>query len=189
MYWCSPPPTDHAHLKLLAPPGYYCSHFITFLLFAPPSLYYESSFSYYGGMMWFMVSTVGVIINRWAESCSQKNPLREYLQSWFSAFPPLPNFLPLSRHPLALAAPLSLMMGVFLFCGGCELSEFVFVSLIPSASAPAYKSGRGPSASSHDISLFCDNSVTNPAAKVRAKKIYDSGLFFLRDGGRGAPNL
>lgn len=110
--------------------GHHRSHFITFFIVC---LYNESSFSYYGGMMWWMVSTVGVIIN----------PLREYLQSWFSAFPPLPNFLPLSRHPLALAAPLSLMMGVFLFCGGCELSEFVFVSIIPSASAPAYKSGRG----------------------------------------------
>lgn len=33
-------------------------------------------------------------------------------------------------HHYFLSAPLSLMMGVFLFCGGCELSEFVFVSVI-----------------------------------------------------------
>ncbi|KAM3864534.1 LOW QUALITY PROTEIN: crystallin, beta B1, like 2 [Diretmus argenteus] len=36
------------------------------------------------------------------------------------------------------------MMGVFLFCGGCELSEFVSVSIIPSLWAPAYKSHEGP---------------------------------------------
>ncbi|XP_044045603.1 crystallin, beta B1, like 2 isoform X1 [Siniperca chuatsi] len=41
------------------------------------------------------------------------------------------------------------MMGVFLFCGGCELSEFVSVSIIPSLWAPAYKSGEGPGTLSH----------------------------------------
>ncbi|XP_051239996.1 crystallin, beta B1, like 2 isoform X1 [Dicentrarchus labrax] len=41
------------------------------------------------------------------------------------------------------------MMGVFLFCGGCELSEFVSVSIIPSLWAPAYKSVEGPAALSH----------------------------------------
>ncbi|XP_003448037.2 beta-crystallin B1 isoform X2 [Oreochromis niloticus] len=41
------------------------------------------------------------------------------------------------------------MMGVFLFCGGCELSEFVSVSIIPSLWAPAYKSDEGPRALSH----------------------------------------
>lgn len=57
-------------------------------------------------------------------------------------------FLP---YPLSLRLPvsLSLMMGVFLFCGGCELSEFVSVSIIPSLWAPAYKSHEGPCALSH----------------------------------------
>uniref|UniRef100_UPI0037E79A85 crystallin, beta B1, like 2 n=1 Tax=Semicossyphus pulcher TaxID=241346 RepID=UPI0037E79A85 len=41
------------------------------------------------------------------------------------------------------------MMGVFLFCGGCELSDFVSVSIIPSLWAPAYKSLNGPGALSH----------------------------------------
>ncbi|XP_053273457.1 LOW QUALITY PROTEIN: crystallin, beta B1, like 2 [Pleuronectes platessa] len=41
------------------------------------------------------------------------------------------------------------MMGVFLFCGGCELSEFVSVSIIPSLWAPAYKSHKGLGALSH----------------------------------------
>lgn len=50
---------------------------------------------------------------------------------------------------LSARLSLSLMMGVFLFCGGCELSEFVSVSIIPSLWAPAYKSDEGPRALSH----------------------------------------
>ncbi|KAM9313947.1 LOW QUALITY PROTEIN: crystallin, beta B1, like 2 [Pholidichthys leucotaenia] len=42
------------------------------------------------------------------------------------------------------------MMGLFLFCGGCELSEFVSVSVIPTPFASAYKSEQGgPGALSH----------------------------------------
>lgn len=152
--WSCPPPS-----------GYDCSHFITFLLFVLPSLSNESSFSYYGGTMWFTVSTAAVIINRWGKRIFAELIFIISSTSWLLAS--------LSPPTRSCCPPLSLMMGVFLFCGGCGLSEFVFVSVIPPASAPAYKSGRGPRASSHDISLFCDNSVTNPAVKVRATKIYD----------------
>lgn len=62
---------------------------------------------------------------------------------YFSASLSAPTISP------SLPLSLSLMMGVFLFCGGCELSEFVSVSIIPSLWAPAYKSGQGPSAPSH----------------------------------------
>lgn len=42
------------------------------------------------------------------------------------------------------------MMGVFLFCGACELSDFVSLPVIPSLQLPAYiKGGRGPGALSH----------------------------------------
>lgn len=65
----------------------------------------------------------------------------------------LSDYIPLALclHPLSLPLwfSLSLMMGVFLFCGGCELSDFVSVSVIPSLRVPAYKRGRGPGALSH----------------------------------------
>ncbi|XP_035492953.1 beta-crystallin B1-like [Scophthalmus maximus] len=41
------------------------------------------------------------------------------------------------------------MMGVFLFCGGCGLSEFASVFVIPSLWAPADKSSEGPGALPH----------------------------------------
>lgn len=60
------------------------------------------------------------------------------------------------------------MMGVFLFCGGCELSEFVFVTVIPSASAPAYKSGWGAQCVLTRLqSPFRETSVRNTAEQVR----------------------
>lgn len=80
------------------------------------------------------MSTFGVIIS--------PDAIKTWFRGiWFCAFPPL--LLASLSLSLSCCPPLSLMMGVFLFCGGCELSEFVFVTVIPSASAPAYKSGWG----------------------------------------------
>ncbi|XP_035803351.1 crystallin, beta B1, like 2 [Amphiprion ocellaris] len=42
------------------------------------------------------------------------------------------------------------MMGVFLFCGGCELSEFVSVSIIPLSGRQHIKATRGPAHSHTD---------------------------------------
>lgn len=62
--------------------------------------------------------------------------------SFFSAF----------SHILYVSLSLSLSFfddGGFLFCGGCGLSEFVSVSIIPSRWAPAYKSHGGPCTLTH----------------------------------------
>ncbi|KAM9857075.1 beta-crystallin B2-like [Aulostomus maculatus] len=57
------------------------------------------------------------------------------------------------------------MMGVFLFCGGCELSEFV----IPSLWAPAYKRGEGPGALSHRPPVSHTTTATMSAGGEKSK--------------------
>lgn len=88
----------------------------------------------------------------------------------------------------SLSAPtispsLSLMMGVFLFCGGCELSEFVSVSIIPSLWAPAYKSCQGPNAPSHRPPVPAPCLLFH--AHTATGKTVDKHLRQGENGGRG----
>lgn len=74
------------------------------------------------------------------------------------------------------------MMGVFLFCGGCGLSEFVFVPIIPSSSVPAHKSGRGASwVLTRVQSPFCETSVTNTGKKEKNKDPVRTDDLFVCD--------